>query len=134
VCSPALRTQLGAKKKITAAAIATLPLLQQSTRPYAWRQWFGAQGIEVANDLNGPRFELFSMLAEAAMNDMGVALVPPFLIQHEIDSGRLLVLSEQAVPSDKAYYLMTPRQKLASVALQQFRDWLLAEAAAYQNP
>lgn len=134
VCSPALRAQLGAKKKVAPEAIAGLPLLQQSTRPYAWRQWFGAQGIEVSNDLNGPRFELFSMLAEAAMNDMGVALVPPFLIQHELDSGRLVVLSEQAVPSDKAYYLITPRQKLASVALQQFRDWLVAEAAAYKKP
>ncbi len=40
--------------------------MQQSTRPYAWRQWFHSQGLNVAHDMSGPRYELFSMLAQAA--------------------------------------------------------------------
>jgi LysR family glycine cleavage system transcriptional activator len=131
VCSPGLRARLGVRKP-TPANIARLPLLQQSTRPYAWRQWFGAQGVEAENDLNGPRLELFSMLAEAAMHDMGAALVPPFLIQDEIASGRLLVLSERTVESDKAYYLIVPRNRSASAALQAFREWIVAEAASFR--
>ena len=41
VCSPEL---LGERTQFAAAELANLPLLQQSTRPYAWRQWFAAQG------------------------------------------------------------------------------------------
>ena len=39
VCSPTL---LDGRKSLTPEAIAELPLLQQTTRPYAWRQWFNA--------------------------------------------------------------------------------------------
>ena len=28
-----------------------LPLLQQSTRPYAWRQWLESVGVRAANDM-----------------------------------------------------------------------------------
>lgn len=78
VCSPAL---LNGQGMLEARHIAQLPLLQQSTRPYAWRQWFGSVGMNVERDMTGPRYELFSMLAQAAMHDMGIALIPPFLIQ-----------------------------------------------------
>ncbi|MGH8354323.1 MAG: LysR family transcriptional regulator, partial [Pseudomonas sp.] len=57
VCSPAL---LGGRQRLGAEEIAALPLLQQSTRPYAWRQWFGTLGLNVARDMTGPRYELFS--------------------------------------------------------------------------
>lgn len=74
VCSPSL---LGGRTSLSAEDIARLPLLQQTTRPYAWRQWFNSLGLNVARDLSGPRYELFSMLAQAAMHEMGVALIPP---------------------------------------------------------
>ena len=37
--------------------------------------------------MTGPRYELFSMLAQAAMHEMGIALIPPFLIRRELDEG-----------------------------------------------
>jgi DNA-binding transcriptional LysR family regulator len=43
----------------------------QQTRPYAWRQWFNAQQLNIPRDMTGPRYELFSMLSQAAMHDMG---------------------------------------------------------------
>lgn len=130
VCSPAL---LG-DAAVDAERIATLPLLQQTTRPYAWRQWFAAQGLSVARDMAGPRLELFSMLAQAAQQEMGVALIPPFLIQRELKDGSLVVALDRAVPNnDRAYYLMVPERKAESSALKAFRDWLLLQAAAYRQ-
>jgi len=128
VCSPAL---LGNKTLLTAAAIAELPLLQQTTRPYAWRQWFNSLEMNVARDMTGPRYELFSMLAQAAMHEMGVALIPPFLIQHELGEGRLVIANPHALSSIKAYYLMIPERKVESASLRAFRDWLVAEAQRY---
>lgn len=130
VCSPALLDRLPSSPE----RIAELPLLQQSTRPYAWRQWFAAQGLSVARDMTGPRLELFSMLAQAARHEMGVALIPPFLIQRELAEGSLVIALDRAVPNNnRAYYLMVPERKAESAALKAFRDWLLAQASAYRK-
>ncbi|KKA05969.1 LysR family transcriptional regulator [Pseudomonas ogarae] len=128
VCSPTL---LGGRTSLTPEAIAELPLLQQTTRPYAWRQWFNAQNLNIARDLTGPRYELFSMLAQAAMHDMGVALIPPFLIQRELAEKRLVVANRSALSSIKAYYLMIPERKVESASLRAFRDWLVKQASNY---
>ena len=131
VCSPEL---LGERTQFAAAELANLPLLQQSTRPYAWRQWFAAQGLNVPRDMSGPRYELFSMLAQAAMHGMGVALIPPFLIQRELDAGLLVPAHPAALlSSDRAYRLMIPERKVESAALRAFRDWLLQAAREYRR-
>jgi len=130
VCSPAL---LGGRQTLQAHDIAQLPLLQQSTRPYAWRQWFSSVGISVATDMTGPRLELFSMLAQAAMHAMGVALIPPFLIQRELGEGRLVVANRHVLRSDRAYYLMIPERRVESTTLDAFREWLVAQAANYAD-
>lgn len=128
VCSPALR---GSFTQLSAEQIADLPLLQQTTRPYAWRQWFNSQNLNIPRDMTGPRYELFSMLAQAAMHDMGIALIPPFLIQRELAEKRLVIANPQALSSIKAYYLMIPDRKVESASLRAFRDWLIHQAHSY---
>ena len=128
VCSPSL---LGDQQSLSATRIAELPLLQQTTRPYAWRQWFDAQALNVPRDMTGPRYELFSMLAQAAMHEMGVALIPPFLIQRELEERRLVIANPNALSSIKAYYLMIPERKVESASLRAFRDWLVNQAQGY---
>lgn len=103
-------------------------LLQQSTRPYAWREWFAAQGLRVEGELAGPRLELFSMLAEAAIRGMGVALVPPFLVEDELARGALVTVSAQAVPSGRAYRLIYPERESGGAALDTFGAWLQHQA------
>ncbi|POF86882.1 LysR family transcriptional regulator [Pseudomonas putida] len=128
VCSPSL---LQGKLELSAKQIAERPLLQQTTRPYAWRQWFSSLELNIERDMTGPRYELFSMLAQAAMHDMGIALIPPFLIQQELQQGRLVVANRHALSSTKAYYLMIPERKVASASLRAFRDWLAEQARIY---
>jgi len=43
VCCPSL---LGGKTQLAPAAIAHMPLLQQSTRPEGWTRWFDAQQVD----------------------------------------------------------------------------------------
>jgi DNA-binding transcriptional LysR family regulator len=130
VCSPAL---LGKRSQFSPAEIATLPLLQQTTRPYAWRQWFSGLEMNVARDMTGPRYELFSMLAQAASHEMGIALIPPFLIQRELKEQRLVIANPHALASPKAYYLMIPVRKVESASLGAFRDWLVEQARTYEH-
>jgi len=125
VCSPAL---LPDGEPLDAEALAQMPLLQQTTRPYAWRQWFDALGMKVARDMTGPR------LAQAAEHGMGVALIPPFLIQRELAEGRLVMAHPQAYRSEtRAYYLMIPERKVESAGLVAFRDWIAGEARVWRE-
>jgi DNA-binding transcriptional LysR family regulator len=129
VCSPAL---LGKTGQPSAQAIAGMPLLQQTTRPYAWRQWFDSLGMKVPRDMTGPRLELFSMLAQAAEHGMGVALIPPFLIQRELAEERLVIAHPHVYRREgQAYHLMIPERRVESAAMNAFRDWLLDEARAW---
>jgi LysR family glycine cleavage system transcriptional activator len=128
--------RLGLPAAPTAAQLSTLPLLQQSTRPTAWQQWFEQLGLSPANPLSGPRFELFSMTAEAAAHGLGAALVPQLLVEAELASGALVVTSPHAMKSGRTYYLVMPEQadeviapNEASSTLGVFAQWLLQQAS-----
>jgi len=122
VCHP---KWLGAHTSLSPQVIATLPLLQQSTRTMAWRQWFEAQGVVAPQALVGPRFELFSMTAAAASCGMGVALVPKLLVGTELAGGELVVACDQALPERRAYYLVQP-EGVDNTVSKIFLDWLMS--------
>lgn len=128
VCSPAL---IAPQQTISLEQLQRYPLLQQTTRPYVWRQWFDSLNLKVEHDLTGPRYELFSMLGQAAMQQMGICLIPPFLIEDELRAGLLTIPLAHPFMSGNAYRLMYPPEKAASPALRLFRDWLLAQARQY---
>ena len=136
-CSPRLlepATQRGrgrAYQPVAPQVLAELPLLQQSTRPDGWRQWFEAAGVEAPHALDGPRYELFSMLAVAAASGMGVALIPPMLIEDELARGELVVACRQPLKGSRAYYWMTPLVAEGApmpAALGAFATWLTGSA------
>ena len=81
----------------------------------------------------GPRMELFSMLTEAAVQGLGVALVPRFLVEDELAGGRLVQLVDHEWTSDRSYYLIYPERKSDTPALAAFRGWIEAEAAGYRE-
>lgn len=126
VCAPGL---LGHTGPLSPQAIAELPLLQQSTRPFGWSQWFEAMGVATPHALSGPRYELFSMTATAAIHGLGVALVPRLLIEAELARGDLVVACDQPLRGERAYYLVTPLQDGESQAVMHFRHWLALTAA-----
>jgi DNA-binding transcriptional LysR family regulator len=124
VYSPALAKALALRQPLTPQAIAALPLLQQSTRPTAWRQWFEAAGVAAPMALSGPRYELFSMTAAAAAQGLGLALVPSLLVEAELARGELVLACDQVLPGDRAYYLVQPERGEERPALGWFKAWL----------
>ncbi len=126
VCAPAL---LRGRKRLRPADLAGLPLLQQSTRPEAWRQWFEAMEVEAPLSLAGPRYELYSMTAAAAAQGLGLALVPRLLIEPELARGELVVACPQPLKSGRIYWLVRPERGEPRPALAAFAAWLQAQAA-----
>jgi LysR family glycine cleavage system transcriptional activator len=130
VCSPAL---IAPREELTPQELSQLPLLQQSTRPYSWRQWFESVGFSPGNELIGPRYELFFMSLQAAIEGLGVALVPEYDLGDDLESGRLLIPVKHPCPSDRSYYLASPEQKTESPVLVTFRKWLLEQTSASRD-
>ena len=126
VCAPTLLGQTG---PLSPHAIAELPLLQQSTRPFGWSEWFDAMGVATPHALSGPRYELFSMTATAAIHGLGVALVPRLLVEAELERGDLVVACEQPLRGERAYYLVMPMRDRPPAALALFCEWVSAVAA-----
>lgn len=104
-------------------------LLQHVTRPQAWQEWLHACGVDSVDGLVGPRFEQIHMVIQAAVAGLGVAVLPRFLIQEELASGRLAVLIDRPVRSQHAYYLVHPERKSDDKRVIAFRDWFLAACA-----
>jgi DNA-binding transcriptional LysR family regulator len=128
VCSPRL---IAPSTRLTPEQLSHYPLLQQATRPYAWRQWFTSLGLTVEHDMTGPRHELFSMLSQAAIQGMGIALIPPFLVDDELSSGQLIVPVLHPFSSGNAYRLLYPEGQSDHCALALFSLWLEEQARAY---
>lgn len=127
VASPALLPAGGLGDDV--AALGRLPLLQQTTRPDAWRRWFAQAGVEVDGDLRGARYELFSMSIEAAVQGLGVALVPERFVADELATGRLVRAVATAFDSDRGYYFVVPEGE-PTPALQALGDWLVRQSSA----
>lgn len=113
--------------------LARYPLLQHVTRPEAWQDWLRASGIDDLDAHAGPRFEQFHMVIQAAIAGLGLALLPRFLIQEELASGRLVVAIDRPIRSDRAYYLVHPERKAALQRVVVFRDWLLGQCTPHDR-
>ncbi len=130
VCSPRL---LQGRTKVQPCELAQLTLLHQSARAEAWRHWFVQAGIHDAACLRGQRYELFSMLVEAARAGLGVALMPRFLVLNELARGELVIPCDMSLRNEKGYYLVYPEHKQGSSLLEVFQQWLLGTARQYRE-
>jgi LysR family glycine cleavage system transcriptional activator len=124
LCSPGYQQQHAIRQIQDLAAVV---LLQQTTRPTQWADWFEQVGVDSVHALRGPHFEQFAMIAQAAVSGLGAALLPRFLVETEIGSGALVELFPQALTSTEAYYLVYPESRAEAPLVRAFRDWLLAQ-------
>ncbi len=103
------------------------PLLHLTTRPRLWEQWLEMHGCDTAAAFRGHRFDQFSMIIEAAVADLGLALLPRYLIEQEIATGKLTVISERMLPAENSYYVVMPEGKRRNPLGLAFQTWLASE-------
>lgn len=125
VCSP----QLAATTLKTAADLDRVTRLHLAMRPHAWSEWSLAARQALSDPARGPKFELFSMVSQAAVAGLGAAVLPRFLILDELASGKLVSPFGPVVVSPQSYYLVYPPANIGMSALRSFRDWITETAA-----
>ena len=112
-------------------------LIHHSTVPDAWSEWCKvagmskkapkAQMVQMAS-AQGPRYQLMSMALNAAVAGLGVVLLPTFMAEDAVASGRLRRLASRVWRAPKGYYLVYPPEAAQLTPLVGFRQWLLEQA------
>jgi len=93
-----------------------------------WGDYFVHFGLTLPDLGKAPRFYQMLMLAEAAMSGLGFALVPLFLFESELRSGRLIQILPQTFESERGYFI-TYRQGMDNdKKVRTFKKWLLIKA------
>ncbi|MFC3614473.1 LysR substrate-binding domain-containing protein [Lutimaribacter marinistellae] len=120
VCAPGvLSHDVGAPGNL-----ANAPLLHLDTRPEAWAQWFANHGLTPPVTGGGIRFDQFSTMVQATLYGLGVSLLPSYLVEHEIERGRLIEACNTAPLSLGKYFLVWPSGRPVPAPLRAFRNWL----------
>ena len=103
--------------------IAKLPRLLHSTRPQSWEEWFRSQGQDPL-PTDGPSFEHFHMLVDAAKSGIGIALVPLAFVKRELAANLLVRLGQAELVAERAYYVVSDPASGLSTAQETFCKWL----------
>jgi LysR family glycine cleavage system transcriptional activator len=126
VAAPALLPQPLAK----ASDILALPLLQLDSRPGDWARWLAHHSPCLPPLDHRPQamqFDHFATMIQATIHGLGAALLPTYLLDREINEGRLIPAYGPKIPANGAYYLTFPATKPPRPPLQSFCTWLKSE-------
>jgi len=92
-----------------------------------WQDWLNTAGFPDKKPNKGPHFNLSSMAIDAATQGKGLLLGQGILIQEELRSGRLLIVSQIKLTLTKAYYLIYPERTKDKPEAMTFIEQLKAE-------
>jgi LysR family glycine cleavage system transcriptional activator len=105
-------------------------LLGVDTAEADWAQWLEAMGLGPLVKRRGPLFDSYLLALEAAIDGQGLALVPDFLAEADLRSGRLVEPFASRVPQRGGWHLVCRKERQGDRRIARFLDWLLAEVAA----
>ena len=126
IAAPAL---MGDRASLATDDLLRLPLLQQSTRPTLWLDWFASIEVDPRQVLRGARADHFDMVIDMASAGMGVAIVPEVLVQPELARRTLKRASQRRLATGEDYTLITPNRDMRP-EVELLRDFLLSENCA----
>ncbi|CUB04491.1 transcriptional regulator GcvA [Marinomonas fungiae] len=92
-----------------------------------WGYWLNKTGVQHIDPSQGIHFDTLISALEMAKAGEGVALGRSSLIKDMIATGQLVAPFEHKVPTNEAFYLVSPSKGFEHPNAEQFRAWLLEE-------
>lgn len=114
--------------------LGAVPRLHLITRPKLWADWFEKNDAVVDNAYQGPRFDQFSMILAAAISGLGIALLPTYLVEEELRTGKLVAVLPLPMATENAYYVVRPEAKQTHRIADLLQSWLVHRANAEPWP
>ena len=111
----------------TPADLAHHTLLSYSTEPYSWTEWFEEVNATDVKPAGVLKFEQMYFALQAAMEGLGVALIPYFLIADDIATGRLCTPFGSLGVRTRNYYANLNPAAMHNPAQDAFCNWLEQE-------
>ena len=129
VCGPDLKKKFGGGSD--SGLLSRAPLIHVSSVAVDWHQWFRSSGLDVPASIDGGlSVDTIQMGFDAAMRGLGVVLGRSPLVDGDIESGRLVRLASQPIPSGSGFWLVTSETEFQKPEVKLFRRWLLSELGA----
>ena len=94
-----------------------------------WSHWFTHHGVASADLSQAFGFRLYTMVVQAAVDGIGVALGHSLMIARELEQGTLVTLFDSPVAARAPYLLVTAPASRRKPEVVAFRDWILAQAS-----
>lgn len=113
--------------------LARVKLLHARARREDWNSWLTAQRVPGINTQAGPVFETRDLAIQAAIAQMGIAVVDPRFIEAELAAGQLTLPFDFRLSLDTGYWLVWRPGRENGRPLAAFRAWLADEMATYQS-
>ena len=130
VCSPAYLEAMAPVR--SCADLLNGQLLALEDEHWNWMNW---QTWLSANDLHLPagqaalQINSYPLLIDAARNGQGIALGWRYLVDDDLQNGRLVVVLDKTVETQYGYYLVWPETAQLTNAAVQFMQWALSAYA-----
>jgi len=104
-------------------------LIEAETGALGWLDWFAKAGCELPAKVRFARFEHMFFALEAALDGLGIALMPSALVVDDLAAGRLTIAWKVPGVYERAYYhLMSPLTRQPDIG-KSFVAWLSTEGA-----
>jgi LysR family transcriptional regulator, glycine cleavage system transcriptional activator len=126
VSSPSYRDAMALRKP---SDLRRATLIHQATRPTAWAEWHENAAVKSPGVFRGPTYDQYGMVVAAASKGLGVALVPRFLVEQELEEGTLILLFDLPLRTGSAYHIVLPELGPRPIAVD-FADWVAARLNA----
>jgi LysR family glycine cleavage system transcriptional activator len=124
VCAPAL---LKGRNKLRVSDLRHYKLLHAETSLQAWSDWarhIDAAGVDIKKSEG---FEHTYFMLEAAASGLGIGIASHPLVEHDLQSGRL-VAPFGFTPTGKSYCVLHAKQAAGNAKIEAFRSWIVSVA------
>jgi LysR family glycine cleavage system transcriptional activator len=124
VCAP---QHAGRVARLGREVFATVPLIIDRNRPFAWSRWAEEVGLERPEPRQLIEFDTMIAAVRAAERGLGIALVPVRLCQSWIRSGALVRVFAVELATPEAYYLVSRPRDAERPPVKALTRWALAQ-------
>lgn len=128
VCSPAI---LAAQSPVvTPEDLFDLPLIEVSSAPNDWHDWFCAAGVKNVPALRYTKVDTYALAIEMAISGAGVAMLNGPFAEEELRRRELVLPVDLVARSRGDWAVLYHVERGRDRKIRGFADWLVADVAA----